>query len=250
MMSHRCYSAAIVVLLAGSRLTLAQGTKPFSPEIPKIWDEQAMREQELPLVVPRYSPKPLPADYYYKIPARTIYKSYPIYAPGRAPAGYLDKLKTLEPEIAFDATKLKTKEDWIRAGEQVFEAGTQYETTTFFGAAVSDPKWYEYSGVRLTREGIMPYARYLVRQKGKLEVAPLSCANCHTRVLEDGTVIKAGPGNFPLDRTGGFFTHEETLEENRHDFRALFYIPWLPERERQFESYTNREWSRSMTRFP
>jgi hypothetical protein len=60
-------------------------------------------EMELPVVVPKYSPKPLPADIYYRIPARKIYKSYPIYAPDRGPAGYLETLKTLDPQVAFDA---------------------------------------------------------------------------------------------------------------------------------------------------
>ena len=86
-------------------------TGEFRPVIPKVWDERGLKEMELPVVVPRYSPKPVSADYYYKIPVRTIYKSYPIYAPGRAPAGYLEKLRSLEPEVAFDETRLKTEQD-------------------------------------------------------------------------------------------------------------------------------------------
>jgi hypothetical protein len=53
-----------------------------------VWDERALKEMELPVVVPEYSPRPVSGEYYYKIPARTIYKSYPIYAPGRGPSGY------------------------------------------------------------------------------------------------------------------------------------------------------------------
>src|SRR5262245_20262707 len=174
------------------------------PEIPRIWDERALQEMELPVVVPKYSPKAVPADYYYKIPVRTIYKSYPIYAPGRAPAGYLEKLKSLEPEVAIDETRLKTEQDWIRAGEGIFEAPTAYDEAYLNFQDVSDPKWYAQTGVRLTSDGIMPYARYVVRKKGKVEVGNLSCAMCHTRVLADGAVIKAGQGNFPLDHTNAF----------------------------------------------
>jgi hypothetical protein len=93
---------------------------------------------ELPVVVPKYSPKPLPAEIYYRIPVRTSCKSYPIYTPGRAPAGYLETLKTLEPQVIFDAAKLRTKEDWIRAGEVVFHAGTAYEAPMADYHAVSD----------------------------------------------------------------------------------------------------------------
>jgi hypothetical protein len=212
----------------------------FSPVIPKTWDDAAIASLEVPVVVPKYSPKPVSADYYYKIPARTIYKSYPIYAPGRAPVGYLEKLKTLEPEVAFDPTRLKTEQDWVRAGELVFEAPTLYDGELTL-ENVADPNWYTHTRVRLTRDGIMPYARYVLRKKGKLEVGNLSCAMCHTSVLEDGTVIKAGQGNFPLDRNNALVTRRSTVEEGRRDFLALFSIPWIPERQQQLESYSLEE---------
>jgi hypothetical protein len=66
---------------------------------------------------PKYSPKHVRPEYYYKIPVRKIYKSYPVYAPGKAPANYLEKLRHLDPEIIFDSSKLKTEKDWIHAGE-------------------------------------------------------------------------------------------------------------------------------------
>jgi hypothetical protein len=213
-------------------------TTPFRAQIPPIWDEKAFQEMELPVVVPKYSPKPVSADYYYKIPVRTIYKSYPIYAPGRVPLGYLEKLKTLEPQLAFDASQLKTKEDWIRAGETVFEAGTDIDGDGPFAVAVSDPNWYSHSNVRLTRDGVMPYARYVIRQKGRLEVGALSCANCHMSVLEGGRVIKAGQGNFPLDRTNAFLARRLGLQQARRDFLGLFAIPWVFDRQRQFASYS------------
>jgi len=117
----------LLLFFVGIAVAAGQEGGAFRPEIPRVWDERALEDMEVPVVVPKYSPKPVSPAYYYKIPARTIYKSYPIYAPGRAVSGYLEKLKTLEPEIVFDATKLKTKEDWIRAGEVVFEAPTLYD---------------------------------------------------------------------------------------------------------------------------
>ena len=186
----------IVPVLLATGIEILAAEKPsatFRPEIPRIWDEHAFAGTELPVVVPNYSPKPVPADYYYKIPTRTIYKSYPVYAPGRAPVGYMDRLKTVEPEVAFDVARLKTKDDWTRAGELVFEAPTFFDEPTSL-----DENWYAHTGVRLTNIGINPYFRYVVRQKGKVELGALSCATCHLSVLEDGTVIKAGQGNFPL----------------------------------------------------
>ena len=57
----------------------------------------ALERLELPVSKPEYSPKAVSEDYYYRIPAATIYKSYPVYAPGRVPLGYIEKLKRLPP---------------------------------------------------------------------------------------------------------------------------------------------------------
>ncbi len=83
-----------------------------------------MSELEVPLSKRTSSPKQIPAEYYYRIPVRPIYKSYPVYGLGKEPAGYLEHLRQLEPLIVFDPTKLKTREDWIKAGEKVFETPT------------------------------------------------------------------------------------------------------------------------------
>ena len=203
----------------------------FRPSIPKVWDERALQDMELAVVVPKYSPKPVSADYYYRIPARAIYKSYPIYAPGRAPAGYLEKLKMLPPEVAFDAAQLKTKADWLRAGEMVFEAPTAYDVPGLGLKDVSDPNWYAETRPPLTSDGILPHLRYVIREKGKAEVGSLACATCHLSVLTSGAVMQAGQGNFPLDRVNAFVTRRSSLQEARHQFLLLFAIPWIPEPE-------------------
>src|SRR5580704_12310251 len=62
----------------------------FEPTIPRVWDDNAIATLELPLADPVGSPKHISSDYYYRIPVRPIYKSYPIYAPGHEPPGYLE----------------------------------------------------------------------------------------------------------------------------------------------------------------
>ena len=179
-------SAALLLVLSSVAPSQPPQDYPFHPDIPRIWNKSVFHDMELPVVVPQYSPQPVPAAYYDRIPVRTIYKSYPIYAPGRMPSGYLDRLKALEPETAVDTAKLQTKDDWLRAGALVFEAPTSYENPGLALQDVLDPAWYARLGVR-TKDGVLPYLRYVIRQKGKLEVGSLSCATCHTRVLEDGT---------------------------------------------------------------
>jgi len=66
------------------------------------WDDDAMATLELPLANPIGSPKQVPGSYYYRIAVRPIYKSYPVYAPGHEPPGYIDWLKRQEPVILWD----------------------------------------------------------------------------------------------------------------------------------------------------
>src|SRR5262245_25257674 len=127
----------------------------FSPVIPKTWDDQEMASLEVPLADPSGSPVHVSADYYYSIPVRPIYKSYPVYAPGKEPVGYEEWLKRQEPETVFDVSKLKTEADWIKAGEVVFDAPTFYDVLVR-AADVKDPLWHEKTGAPAAKGGSLP----------------------------------------------------------------------------------------------
>src|SRR5215475_7256497 len=91
----------------------------WAPQIPRTWDDAAIATLEVPLADPVGSPKHVSAEYYYRIPVASIYKSYSVYAPGYEPSGYIDWLKQQEPQILWDdaghAPALKTEQDWIKA---------------------------------------------------------------------------------------------------------------------------------------
>ena len=127
--------------------------KASKSAIPKTWDDAEMAALEIPLANPIGSPKQVPADYYYRIPVRPIYKSYPVYAAGHEPTGYLESLKHKDPIIYWDdkghAPTLETEADWINAGEAVFDApigdggiGGSEPTDLY----VRDPKFLEMTG--------------------------------------------------------------------------------------------------------
>ena len=61
-----------------STLTLLTSLAFAHIEIPRIWDDAAMADLEVPLARPQYSPKHVTAEFYYKIPVRPIWKSYPV----------------------------------------------------------------------------------------------------------------------------------------------------------------------------
>src|SRR5947207_10020266 len=100
--------------------------KKWSPNIPRTWDDEAMLSLEIPLAYPAASRGYISSDYYYRMPVRPVHRSYPVYYPGKEPPEYMDWLRRQEPQIIFDASKLKTEQDWIKAGETVFDAAIEF----------------------------------------------------------------------------------------------------------------------------
>jgi len=219
--------------------SLSMGQKPATNQaisIPKTWDDQAMMSLQLPPADRSVSPKLISSDYYYRMPVRPIYKSYPIYRPDREPRGYMEELKRKEPQIIFDASKLKSEADWTKAGEMVFDAPIEFETDTEFFSEIRGMDWFTKNNVPVTSEGVLPNMRYVVREKGKVELGFAACAHCHTRVMPDGSVIKGAQGNFPDDRTFGYQQRiEEAKAKNKDailaDFRKFirrsYGAPWI-----------------------
>ena len=184
---------------SGARIKL-----PFHSE---DLDTEALKDFELPLASPAPSPVHVPPDYYYRIPIRPIYKSYPIYGPGHEPPGYIEWLKRQKPVILWDysssgkplhAPPLRTREDWIRAGEMVFDSPISWDDLEV--QVVRDPVTYERTGVHLTNDGRMPYLKYVIRKTGQMKVGDDACANCHSRLMPDGNVMKGAQGNNPFER--------------------------------------------------
>ncbi len=226
-----CFIAAFT-LVAGVALApavWAQLQKENLVQVPQTWDPDAIASVEIPLADARNSPTHISRDYYYRIPVRRVYKSYPVYAPGREPKGYWEWLRQQEPEVVFDPVRLKSQADWIKAGELVFEAPIAYDFIVT-NSQVKNEAWYQKTGPPIAQDGVVPFVRYVVRRKGQVELGTLSCAMCHTRVMPDGAVIKGAQGNFPFDRAvahsirSGLSGSEDQVRETA---RASFDTPWL-----------------------
>jgi len=221
----------------------AQVRQPeVQPVVPKVWDDHAIATLEVPLANPAGSPKHVSSDFYYRIPVRPVYKTYSAYAPGREPEGYLDWLKQREPEIVWDDAahkpSLRNESVWIAAGQAIFEAPI-YDTThrVVALADVRNPEWYRTTGAPVARDGTLPYVRYVVRQKGTVDLGNFACGFCHTRVMPDGSVIKGAQGNFPFEKSKAWSfrpssaTTPGQLSAKESALRrldgALFAVPWI-----------------------
>jgi hypothetical protein len=172
-------------------------SREFKPNVPTVWDEKALHKLELPLAGLGKPVKHVSAAYYYRVPTVAIDKGYPVYHPSKEPSGYVDWLKKQEPQIVFDAAKLKTEEDWIKAGELVFHAPDHGRGPAF--EEIHDPAWYKIYKVGFyEKSGVVPSFIYVVREKGKVTIEGAGCARCHARVLpENGQLIVGAQGNFP-----------------------------------------------------
>jgi len=171
--------------------------RSYRPNIPKTWDNQAVRTMELPLVGLGETATHISGDEYYRLPIRKIYRSYPVYHPNREPSGYQQWLKNQEPVSEFDLSKLKTEPDWIKAGEKIFHGGSDLATSAEANFVNSrSAERFQAAAIPVAADGTVPFWRYIVREKGKIELA-MGCAECHTRVLPDGTVVSGAQGNLP-----------------------------------------------------
>jgi hypothetical protein len=211
-------------------------SRAWTPTIPKTWDDDALRSTELPLARPDVSPAFASSDYYYRMPVRPIYRSYPVYRPDREPPGYFSQLAQREPQIVFDERTLTTEQAWMDAGRSVFAAPIEFESSGQLFSGVRDPRWYESNRVPVTRDGVLPFMQYVVREKGKVELGVLSCAMCHTRVMPEGTTITGAQGNFPDDHAFAYETRTDAAQAHDHDeqlaglrrfVRRSYASPWL-----------------------
>lgn len=189
---------ALSALVAAIAATVGAASQ-LTVTIPEFWSEELLHDYELPLASPANSPKHVSRDYYYALPERVVYRSYPIYHPSREPAGYLESLQSREPERIFDAARLTTDQDWIAAGRDVFEMPIDFSTPIVDLRMVRDPAWYARHSMPLAADGTLPFARYVIRERGKIEVGNLACAMCHTRVMPNGATVLGAQGNFPFD---------------------------------------------------
>jgi hypothetical protein len=225
----------IVFVVLAQALALVVRAQGYRPSIPRTWNDEAVAALEVPLANPEFSPRHVSSDYYYRMRVRPIYKTYRVYAPGKEPPGYVEWLAKQEPEIVFDPAKLHTEEDWIRAGELVFDAPITFNLLEVSPARF--PAFYAKSAVQLAADGSLPNKSYVIREKGVVEVGNLSCGQCHTRVMPDGTVIRGAQGNF----VEGFFfaararrtlqegrrSPEDVLATQRAALRRQYGAPWI-----------------------
>ena len=241
--------AAFIILLA-----LASYGFRYFEQIPRVWDLERIHTMHMPLPDSSVNFIPVSEEYYYKLPQRVAYKAYPFYMPGREPKDYFESLRKLQPEIIFDAATLKTEEDWVRAGEIIYDMPEVYEPIdSAYLASLPELAKHWIKFIPTTGDGVIPFLSIVVREKGRIELGSRTCGMCHTKIMPDGSLLQGGQGNFQFTR------YLVSLLRVQHDFqkvpdsiimmrskvfnRLLFEAPWIHhESQDRLKKLTIEEW--------
>jgi hypothetical protein len=244
------------VVLTGLILLLVIISLSFSSvyEIPKAWDVERLHSMHLPLPDSSIVVNPVSEEYYYQLPERVAYKTYPFYMPGKEPKGYYEWLRQQSPEIVFNAADIKTDADWIKAGEIIYDMPEVYEVmdSAFLRSLPELGKHWE-KFIPTSKESIIPFLSIVVREKGRIEMGSRACGMCHTKIMPDGNLLKGGQGNFI------FTKYIVSLLRMQRDFqkvsdsvlnirikgfnRLVFEAPWIKhESQERFKKLSIEEW--------
>jgi hypothetical protein len=132
---------------------------------------------------------------YYALPVENL-RTYPVYYPGREPAGYWEMLQHVAPKPLIEPALLKTEADWIEAGRRVFDELDHLPLRTFdpkLIAAVRNRETFEVAGqTKPLPDGTVFGARWVPTAKG-VALSFSNCTNCHLLYMQDGTRVPGAP---------------------------------------------------------
>lgn len=231
-LSRLAVVAAAFIGASQMRLGSADG----SAAIPKLWEDGDVADYRLPLYGLGKPPALLSEREYYALPEVNL-KTYPVYSPDKEPPGYMDWLKEQEPKPLVDISKLKTEADWIAAGREVFYGR---ELPRFTGSEhslqmIRNPQVLAAYRLQSTKDGVLLGLRYVVREKGNVELGTDTCAMCHVQVMPGGEVIEGAPnvatpfGPLMADLTRRYAQISPAmLEQRRRSYmREDYRVPYL-----------------------
>lgn len=223
-----CLIFAAVLAMGQSR------TAQWKPQIPRTWSSRDLIDWATPVAGLNVRPGHYSEEEYYKAPEDN-YRTYPVYAPGREPAGYWEMLQKIGPKPLVDPSALRTEQAWIDAGRDVFEQADVLALRTY------DPKVTALarSPELLARikyvspDGSLRLLRWVPTEKG-VALGFVNCGSCHTREEPDGTrwngpaaygeaanVLREASQNIVANAP---FHLSENLADNLYRASA---VPWL-----------------------
>src|SRR6478672_4397529 len=182
------------------------GTVSAAPNIPKTWDETALAAWATPIAALNVRPTNMPAKDYYSMAVENL-RTYPVYFPGREPAGYWEMLQRVGPQALIEPDRLTTEADWIKAGQRVFEEADHLHLRSLDPKLIAAARSTEtFASAEPSPDGTVPAMRWVPTKTG-VALGFSNCSNCHVLPLPNGTRIPGAPefgtGAENQDRTRG-----------------------------------------------
>jgi hypothetical protein len=217
---------------------LAQQDAARKIEAPRFWNDRELADWATPVVGINVRPGHYPEKEYYSAPDLELVRTYPVYAPGREPAGYWQTIRSAKPEPLL-TPGVRTESEWVEAGKRVFHELDVDEFRSY------DPKLIEIfrssdefqkRGGHALKDGTIGGVRWVPTSKG-LALSVQECAGCHSHIMPDGSILDGAPLNAPPDGLFGEIFAPERLAEvlkliSPGDSPAIanwrqFAVPWL-----------------------
>src|SRR5580704_11139222 len=89
-------------------------------DAPRIWNDRDLLDWATPVAGLNVRPGHFSEKEYYSAPVGEFVRTYPVYFPGREPAGYWDMLRNAKPEPLIKPGA-RTMADWVKDGKRVFQ---------------------------------------------------------------------------------------------------------------------------------
>jgi mono/diheme cytochrome c family protein len=178
----------------GFSIVFAQSGGPLiSP--PRFWNDRDLQDWATPVAGLNVRPGHYSETEYYSAPIGEYVRTYPVYLPGREPAGYWEMLQKTKPEPLI-TSGARTMVEWVNEGRRIFhELDLPYLRNY-------DPKVIQLLrsadecrklGGHAQKDGTMLGYRWVPTSKG-LALSQQDCAVCHSRVMPDGGIVDGAPG--------------------------------------------------------
>jgi hypothetical protein len=183
----------------------AQQATSFRPVIPKVWDETALAGWATPVAALNVRPTHISAAEYYSVPEYSL-RSYPVYMPGREPDGYWEMLQHIGPKPLIEPEILKTKADWIHAGQRVFDEASTLPLTIFdrqVTAKLRSREFLEEQRAAPLPDGTLGTLRWVPTKQG-VALSTLLCGGCHIWFRSDGVRIPGASARTEASRMHPF----------------------------------------------
>jgi len=181
-------------------LALATGAFAAKP-VPVTWDEAALANWATPVAGLNQRPTHMSAKDYYAWPIDNL-RTYPVYYPGREPAGYWEMLERVGPKPLIEPERLKTEADWIEAGRRVFDELDHIPLRTFdpkFITAARSRETFDSAKIEPLPDGTIFGMRWTPTAKG-VALSYSNCTNCHLLYMGNGTRVPGAPTFASLPR--------------------------------------------------